>query len=114
MRVLVVDDEAPARERLTELVGGISDCEVVGTAADGREALTVTEQAAPDVVLLDIRMPGMDGIEAAHHLASLDSPPAVIFVTAYDDYALEAFDTAAVGYIPIAVISASRRALICT
>jgi len=99
MRVLVVDDEAPARERLAELVTGVSDCEVVGTAADGREALEVSETTAPDVVLMDIRMPRMDGIEAAHHLASLDSPPAVIFVTAFDDYALEAFDTAAVGYI---------------
>jgi two-component system response regulator AlgR len=99
MRVLVVDDEAPARERLTELVADLDDYRVVGTAADGREALEVTERTTPDVVLMDIRMPGMDGIEAAHHLASLDSPPAVIFVTAFDDYALEAFETAAVGYI---------------
>lgn len=99
IRVLVVDDEAPARERLVQLVGDLDDFSVVGTASDGREALQQTESLSPDIVLMDIRMPRMDGIEAAGHLSRLEQPPAVIFVTAFDDYALKAFETAAVGYI---------------
>lgn len=99
MKVLVVDDEGPARERLAQLVEDIDGFEVVGSASDGRDALAQAESAGPDIVLMDIRMPGMDGIEAAGHLARLEQPPAVIFVTAYDDYALKAFETAAVGYI---------------
>lgn len=99
MKVLVVDDEGPARERLADLVTDLDGYEVVGCAADGVEALELAECTAPDIVLMDIRMPGMDGIESARHLASLDEPPAVIFTTAYDSYTLEAFEAAAVGYI---------------
>jgi two-component system response regulator AlgR len=99
IRVLVVDDEAPARDRLVQLVEDIGDFTVVGTAGDGREALELVESCNPDIVLMDIRMPRMDGIEAAGHLSQLEQPPAVIFVTAFDDYALKAFETAAVGYI---------------
>lgn len=99
MRVLVVDDEAPARERLTDLVAGLDGFEIAGEAADGREALEMVERLEPDIVLMDIRMPGIDGVEAARHLASMDSPPAVIFTTAYDEYTLQAFDAAATGYI---------------
>ncbi len=99
MKVLVVDDEAPARERLVQLVEDIHGFEIAGSASDGREALAQAEALTPDIVLMDIRMPGMDGIEAAGHLSRLEQPPAVIFVTAYDDYALKAFETAAVGYI---------------
>lgn len=99
MKVLVVDDEAPARNRLKELLAGISDCTVAGEAANGREALQLWESRKPDVLLLDIRMPVMDGLEAARHLAGLENPPAVIFTTAYDEFAVDAFDTHAVAYL---------------
>lgn len=99
MRVLVVDDEAPARERLADLVAELEGFELIGEAADGREALEQVQRLTPDIVLLDIRMPGIDGVEAARHLAAMDSPPAVIFTTAYDEYTLQAFDAAATGYI---------------
>jgi two-component system response regulator AlgR len=99
LRVLVVDDEPPARERLRQLCGDLPDVEVVGEAANGREALEATGRLAPDLVLLDVRMPGMDGLEAAQQLAQLPTPPAVVFVTAYDHYAMEAFDAAAAAYL---------------
>lgn len=99
MKILVVDDEALARERLIALVGELGVGEVVGEAANGMQALEAVEKFSPDVVLLDIRMPGMDGLEAAQHLAGLDAPPAVIFTTAYGDHALEAFDAQAVDYL---------------
>lgn len=99
LRILVVDDEAPARERLRRMLAETAGTTVVGEAADGAEALVHCAALAPDVVLLDIRMPGMDGIEVARHLATLASPPAVIFTTAYDEYAVEAFETQAVGYL---------------
>ncbi|HUE48536.1 MAG TPA: LytTR family DNA-binding domain-containing protein [Steroidobacteraceae bacterium] len=99
MKVLIVDDEPPARERLRSLLAEIADVEVVGEAVNGHEALKETHDRAPDVVLLDVRMPGMDGLEAARHLNVLEEPPAVIFTTAYDQYAVEAFDANAVGYL---------------
>jgi len=99
VKVLVVDDEALARDRLADLVGDLDDFEVVGKAKDGHSALSMAESEAPDIVLMDIRMPGMDGIEAARHMAVLETPPAVIFTTAYDSYTLEAFEASAVGYI---------------
>lgn len=99
MRALIVDDEAPARERLRRLLGDVSDVMVIGEAANGAEALSACAALDPDVVLLDIRMPGMDGIETARHLNALDEPPALIFTTAYDEYALEAFENQAVGYL---------------
>jgi two-component system response regulator AlgR len=99
MDVLVVDDEKLARDRLVRMVEKIDDCNVVGEAADGRSALKEIEAASPDVVLLDIRMPDMDGMEAARHISQLDEPPAVIFCTAYGEHALEAFDAHAVGYL---------------
>ncbi len=99
LRALIVDDEPPARERLRSLLGELDDVTVAGEAANGREALEMCLRLEPDVVLLDIRMPGMDGIEAARHLAALEDPPAVIFTTAYDQYAVEAFETQAVGYL---------------
>lgn len=99
MRVLVVDDEALARERLAALLGELGGHEVAGSAASGEEALDLVRTLHPDIVLLDIRMPGMGGIEAARHLTALPDPPAVIFVTAYDAFAMEAFEAQAVGYL---------------
>jgi two-component system response regulator AlgR len=99
LKVLIVDDEPPARERLRSLLAEIADVEVVGEAVSGQEALAHTHDLSPDVVLLDVRMPGMDGLEAARHLNVLEEPPAVIFTTAYDQYAVEAFEAHAVGYL---------------
>ena len=99
LRVLIVDDEPPARARLAAMLGDLQDGEVVGEASNGRDALRMVEQCAPEVVLLDIRMPGMDGIEVARHLAALSDPPAVIFTTAYDSHALAAIEASAVDYL---------------
>ena len=98
-RVLVVDDEVPARERLRRLLLELGDVEVVGEAANGSEAVRLAGELKPDVCLLDVRMPGMDGLEAARHMALLPTAPAVVFTTAYDNYAIEAFDTQAIGYL---------------
>lgn len=99
MKVLIVDDELPARERLASMLAEFPDYQVCGQARNGVEALRLTDSLSPDVVLMDVRMPGMDGIEAARHLASLEHPPAVIFTTAYGEHALEAFETQAAGYL---------------
>jgi two-component system response regulator AlgR len=102
LRILIVDDEAPARSRIRDL---LEDCaatlalNVAGEAENGRELLDLIQRAPADVVLLDIRMPEMDGIEAAQHLQKLADPPAVIFTTAYDAYALKAFELHAVDYL---------------
>jgi len=99
LRVLIVDDEAPARERLRSMLAELAEVEVIGEAFTGEQALQSTVELAPDVVLLDVRMPGIDGIETARHMSLLDQPPAVIFTTAYDEYAMSAFDAQAVGYL---------------
>jgi two-component system response regulator AlgR len=99
MRVLIVDDEAPARERLKRLLAEIEDCELSGEASNGQDALTLCQQQQPDVLLLDVRMPGISGIDVAQHLNALADPPAVIFTTAYDEYALDAFEAEAIGYL---------------
>jgi len=99
MRILIVDDEPLARSRLAALLRDLPGCEVAGEAGNGIQALEQVQALEPDVVLLDIRMPGMDGIEAARHLSTLETPPAVIFTTAYDDYALAAFETCALDYL---------------
>ncbi len=102
LRVVLVDDEAPARARLKEL---IADCaaaipaKVVGEAANGLEALQLLGSVASDLVLVDIRMPQMSGIEFARHALRLESPPAIIFVTAYDEYAIQAFELRALDYL---------------
>ncbi len=102
LRVLIVDDEAPARHRLRDV---LADCsaelpvDIVGEADNGLEALDQAQQRAVDAVLLDIRMPGMDGLECAAHLNRLAAPPAIIFSTAYDAYACQAFDLNAVDYL---------------
>ena len=99
MKVLIVDDEAPARTRVRQLLDDVGQHTVVGEAANGQEALDIVAKDQPDIVLLDIRMPGMDGIETAQHLNKLDSPPAVVFATAYDEYAIDAFEANAIGYV---------------
>lgn len=99
MKVMIVDDEAPARTRLENMVGELDDYEVCALASNGNEAIELVSSAQPDVLLMDIRMPGMDGLEAAQHLQALEQPPAIIFTTAYNDYALQAFDTHAVDYL---------------
>jgi two-component system response regulator AlgR len=97
--VLIVDDEPRARDRLRHLLAAIPGATVVGEAGNGGDALAQAAATAPDIVLLDVRMPGMDGLEAARHLADLPSPPAVIFTTAFEQHALEAFDAHAAGYL---------------
>ena len=99
MRVLIVDDEKPARDRLQQILEDEDGYEVVGEAANGHEALELAADLSPDVVLLDIRMPGMEGIEAARHLNAMENPPAVVFTTAYDEYAIDAFEARAIGYV---------------
>ena len=99
LKILIVDDEPPARERLRSLLIEIADMEVVGEAVNGQQSLERAHELAPDVVLLDVRMPGMDGIEVARHLNALEEPPAVIFTTAFDEYAVNAFEAHAVGYL---------------
>ena len=99
MRVLIVDDEPPARERLRSMLTEAGDVDVAGEASNGEQAIGMVDRLMPDVVLLDVRMPGIDGLEVARHLAALPTPPAVIFTTAFDEYALQAFDSEAVAYL---------------
>lgn len=99
LRALIVDDEPPARERLARLLAETGGAEIAGEASTGLEALEQVARLSPDVVLLDVRMPGLDGIETARHLSGLEAPPAVIFTTAYDQYAVNAFETRAIGYL---------------
>jgi len=99
MKVLIVDDEKPARDRLARMINELADFEVVGQAQNGREAIELAASCEADIVLMDIRMPGLDGLQAAQHLAEIEHPPAVIFTTAYADHALEAFETHAVDYL---------------
>ncbi len=99
MRVLIVDDEPPARARLRELLNRLSDYESCGEASTGAEALRLAQRLNPDIVLLDIQMPGLNGLETARQLAEMEQPPAVVFTTAYGDHALEAFDADAIAYL---------------
>lgn len=99
MQVLVVDDELLARQRAIRMLGTLDGYEVVGEASNGQAALEAISHLDPDIVLLDIRMPGEDGLATAQRISLLQDPPAIIFCTAYDQYALEAFGTLAVGYL---------------
>ncbi len=99
MRILVVDDETLARDRLRRMLEAEGEHEVVGEAANGSQAVVLCEELQPELVLLDIRMPGMDGLETARHFLGLEDPPAVIFCTAYEEHAIQAFDLQAVGYL---------------
>lgn len=99
LRILIVDDEDLARSRLRTMLGEIAGNSVVAEASSGREALHRIEETPVDVVLLDISMPGINGIEVARHLCALDHAPSVIFCTAHDEHALEAFDARAIDYL---------------
>lgn len=100
MKILIVDDEAHARERLRRLITELDgDYELVAEADNGADALRRCLETKADLVLLDIRMPGLDGLSVAEHLARLDPPPAVILVTAYPEYALEAFEHRVANYL---------------
>jgi len=99
MKILIADDEPLARERLKSLCEELNNFDVVGEAQHGKQVLELIPELQPDIILLDIRMPCMDGLEAAQHISKLETPPAIIFTTAYDQYALSAFDNHAVGYL---------------
>ena len=99
MDVLIVDDEALARQRLVRMVEKIEGFSVVAEADGADEAMAAIAAHDPDIVLLDIQMPGRDGLSLARDIAALEDPPAIIFCTAYDQYALDAFGTNAVGYL---------------
>jgi len=98
MKVLIVDDEPRARNRLARLLRSIKGIDLCGLARDGAEALETLEREKPDLVLLDVQMPGLDGFEVVNELRG-DSLPLIVFVTAYDQYALRAFEVSAVDYL---------------
>jgi two-component system, LytTR family, response regulator AlgR len=101
-RILLADDEAPARARLRDL---LDECRetfplvIVDEARNGREALEALNREKVDIVLLDIRMPDMDGLEAARHIAGMEQRPSIIFTTAFDAYAIKAFEVNAIDYL---------------
>ena len=97
--VLIVDDEKPARDDIARMLEKLKGVEIVGEAGDGVKAVQEIGRLAPDILLLDIRMPGLDGFQVIEKLADLEEPPAVIFVTAYDTYAVKAFEVHAADYI---------------
>jgi two-component system, LytTR family, response regulator AlgR len=99
VKLLIVDDEPLARQRLKRLLAERTDCSEIREAGNGLEALDSNRSFEPDVILLDIRMPGIDGIEAARHLVQTEHPPAIVFCTAYEEYAIAAFESCAVGYL---------------
>jgi len=99
LRVLIADDEPLAAERLQVLLAKATGAALVGTASDGDSAVSMAEALSPDLLLLDIAMPGLDGIEVARSLASQHPTPAVVFVTAFDQFAVAAFEVAAVDYL---------------
>jgi two-component system response regulator AlgR len=99
LKALIVDDEPLARARLGALLRELNQVEVVGEAADAGETLALLEKLGPDILYLDVRMPGMSGLELARHLARLPDPPAIVFITAHDEHAMQAFEAEAVGYL---------------
>ena len=99
LRTIIVDDEPLAIERMQVLCAELEQLTVIGTASDGEAALRLADKLKPDLLLLDMTMPGMDGLAVARRLGKGTSPPAVIFVTAHEDFAVEAFDLEAVDYV---------------
>ncbi len=115
LRVLIADDEPLAAERLQLLLARIDSAQLVGTASDGESAVNLATALKPDLLLLDIAMPGLDGIGVARALAALDPAPAVVFVTAFDQFAVAAFEVEAVDYLmkpvdPVRLTRAIERA----
>src|SRR6187402_1558746 len=99
MEILVVDDELLARQRLVRMIEKFDEHRVIGEADNADAALAAIDTLDPDLILLDVRMPGKDGLTLAHEISALDYPPAIIFCTAFDQYALDAFGTSAIGYL---------------
>ena len=99
LRAVIVDDEQLARDELGYLLGRVGGIEVIGQAGNGLEALTTIERLQPEVVFLDIQMPGLTGFEVARRMLDTDTPAHIIFVTAYDQHAIEAFEVNAVDYL---------------
>src|SRR5207249_11299874 len=99
LRAVLVDDEQLARDELGYLLGQVGGIEVIGQAGNGVEALTTIDRLQPDVVFLDVQMPGLTGFEVARRLVDTQVPSHIIFVTAYDQHAIEAFDVNAVDYL---------------
>ncbi len=99
LRVLVVDDEVPAVRRLERLLGELDQAQCVGSAGNADQALAACRRLHPDLVLMDVEMPGLDGVEAARRLQNEPHPPAIIFVTAFERYAVDAFDLQALDYL---------------
>jgi len=110
LRTLIVDDEPLAVERIQVLCADIASINVIGTASDGAAALRLAEALKPDLILLDMTMPELDGLGVARAVAEYESPPAVIFVTAHEDFAVEAFDLEAIDYVlkPVAADRLAR------
>ena len=106
LRTLIVDDETPARQRLTRLLASRTSIEVIGEATNGLEALAEVDRLNPDLVFLDIEMPELDGLGVASALGATTSAPAIVFVTAFDEHALKAFELAAVDYLVKPVVEA--------
>jgi len=109
LNILIIDDEKPARDRLRRMLAAIDDCQVAGEAIDGESALKAIREGGPDVLLLDISMPGIGGMALAEQLKSeqdIDPKPAIIFCTAYQDQALNAFENEAIDYLVKPVRSA--------
>jgi two-component system, LytTR family, response regulator AlgR len=107
--VYIADDEPPAVDRLKRLLADVEGCEVLGSSTRPEQALLECARLHPDVILLDVEMPGLDGVSLASRLTRMERPPAVVFVTAYEQYAVEAFDLAALDYL-VKPVSAQRLA----
>ncbi|HEY2905938.1 MAG TPA: LytTR family DNA-binding domain-containing protein [Vicinamibacterales bacterium] len=99
LRAVIVDDEQLARDELGYLLGRVGGIEVIGQAGNGLEALTTIERLQPEIVFLDVQMPGLTGFEVARRMLDTDTPAHIIFVTAYDQHAIEAFEVNAVDYL---------------
>ncbi len=99
IQTLIIDDEPPARSRMKRMLESVPDCEVVGEAGSGRVALELIPELRPDLLMLDISMPGMDGLALARTLQTMENPPLIVFCTAWTDQALDAFDCDAIDYL---------------
>jgi len=99
IRTVIADDEKPARDEIGFILRSVADVEVIGEADNGLEAYNLIESQQPDLVVLDVQMPGLDGFQLVREIRTLEHPPVVIFVTAYDHYAIEAFEVSALDYL---------------